>query len=104
MTRGGVITERKWKWKRAEESSRRCLCNRFVVTSYTLKAASASKILQVVILIRKRCFEKIVPRVRTQPERTNINHSSIDFPINFNSLLSADVYVVRADGVADFVD
>lgn len=62
--------------------------------------------MQVVIIIRKKCFGKIVPRVRTQPvlaNKQNINHSSIDFPINFNSLLSADVYVVRADGVTDFI-
>lgn len=37
-----------------------------------------------------------------QRRAANINHSSIDFPINFNSLLSADVYVVRADGVKDY--
>lgn len=48
------------------------------------------KILQVVILIRKRCFGNIVPR--KPPQKTNINHLCIDFPINFNSLLSADVF------------
>lgn len=32
----------------------------------------------------------------------NINHSSIDFPINFNSCCLQMFVLVRADGVAEF--
>lgn len=62
--------------------------------------AIREKILQVVILIRKRCSvgEELC---HAKASLAHINHSSIDFPINFNSLLSADVCVVRADGVKD---
>lgn len=47
-------------------------------------------------------FGKLCHKHERPRQTTNINHSSIDFPINFNSLLSADVYFVRADGVGDF--
>lgn len=42
----------------------------------------------------KLCHAKASPT-------TYINHSSIDFPINFNSPPSADVWLVRADGAKD---
>lgn len=94
---GGGAKEKVAKRKMEERKRRkiRFLHNR-AGTFGRLSGVERDAILQVVILIRvKRCLlgGRLLWPCHNEPNTgTHINHSSIDFPINFNSLLSADVY------------